>query len=147
MKKTDIGVVAFMYAVCLGFLTMTLRLKPRTQTYPLFIIIVLAVLTTLYLIQMIIRARKFGVTSGLEDFKDMLPRQFFTVLAMIICYLAVMPFAGFWLSTAVFMLSCLFFLKVRLWQSLLSTAAVVGMVYCAFTLFLRVRLPAGIIFR
>ena len=34
MKKTDIGVVAFIYAVCLLFLVMTLRLPSAAQTYP-----------------------------------------------------------------------------------------------------------------
>ncbi len=37
MKKTDIGVVAFMYAICALFLVMTLELKPAAQTYPLFL--------------------------------------------------------------------------------------------------------------
>lgn len=147
MKKTDIGVVAFMYAVCLSFLVMTLKLKPRTQTYPLFIITVLAVLTTLYLVQMVMRAKRVGVTSGLEDFKGFIPGQFFPVLAMVIGYLAVMYLAGFWISTAVFMLVCLSFLKVKMWQSLLSASVIVGMVYCAFSLFLRVRLPAGILMK
>ena len=47
MKKTDIGVVAFMYAVCALFLVMTLQLPKAAQTYPLFIIALLAALTTI----------------------------------------------------------------------------------------------------
>lgn len=38
MKKTDIGVVAFVYAVCALFLVMTLRLPAAAQTYPLSLI-------------------------------------------------------------------------------------------------------------
>ena len=48
MKKTDIGVVAFIYAVCALFLVMTLRLPAAAQTYPLFIIILLAALTNIF---------------------------------------------------------------------------------------------------
>ena len=77
MKKTDIGVVAFVYAVALFFLSMTLKLPKPAQAYPLFIIVLLLALTTLYVVQMIIGAKKKGVESGMEDFKDFLPKQFF----------------------------------------------------------------------
>ena len=42
MKKTDIGVVAFVYAVALFFLSMTLKLPKPAQAYPLFIIVLAA---------------------------------------------------------------------------------------------------------
>ena len=64
MKKTDIGVVAFMYAVCAFFYACSSKLTAESKTYPMFTIALLFALTTLYLIQMIISARKFGVESG-----------------------------------------------------------------------------------
>lgn len=147
MKKTDIGVVGFMYAVCLLFLVMTLQLKPAARIYPLFIIALLAGLTTLYLVQMILGAKKNGVTSGLEDFEDFVPKQFFPVLVMIICYLVLMYFVGFYISTVLFMVACLLFLKVPKWQGAIATVAIVALVYCAFTLFLKVKLPVGLLFK
>ena len=66
---------------------------------------------------------------------------------MIILYLVVMYFTGFYISTLVFMVACLLFLKVPKWQILLSAAAILALVYCAFTLFLKVRLPAGLLFK
>ena len=147
MKKTDIGVVAFIYAVCLLFLVMTLRLPSAAQTYPLFIIILLAALTTLYAVQMAMGAKKRGVTSGLEDFEGFLPKQFFPVLGMVIVYLVVMYFAGFYIATLLFMAVCLLFLKVPKWQILLSTGVILALVYCAFTLFLKVKLPVGLLFK
>lgn len=147
MKKTDIGVVAFMYAVCALFLGLTLQLPSAAQTYPLFIILLLALLTTLYVVQMVHGAKKAGVTSGLEDFEGFLPKQFFPVLVMVILYLIVMYFAGFYIATLVFMVACLLFLKVPKWQILLSTAVILALVYCAFTLFLKVRLPVGLLFK
>ena len=146
MKKTDIGVVAFIYAVCALFLVMTLRLPAAAQTYPLFIIILLAALTTLYVVQMV-RGAKNGVTTGLEDFEGFLPKQFFPILAMVVLYLVVMYFAGFYIATLVFMAACLLFLKVPKWQILLSTAVILALVYCAFTLFLKVKLPVGLLFK
>ena len=146
MKKTDIGVVAFIYAVCALFLVMTLRLPAAAQTYPVFIIILLAALTTLYVVQMVRGAKKSGVTTGLEDFEGFLPKQFFPILAMVV-YLVVMYFTGFYIATLVFMAACLLFLKVPKWQILLSTAVILALVYCAFTLFLKVKLPVGLLFK
>ena len=51
--------------------------------------------------------------SGLEDFKDFLPKQFFPILAMIVVYLVLMYFVGFYISTALFMVVSLLFLKVK----------------------------------
>lgn len=147
MKKTDIGVVVFMYAVCALFLGLTLQLPAAAQTYPLFIIILLAALTTLYVAQMLRAAKKSGVTTGLEDFEGFLPRQFFPILGMVVLYLVVMYFAGFYIATLVFMVVCLLFLKVPKWQILLSTAVILVLVYCAFTLFLKVKLPVGLLFK
>ena len=67
MKKTDIGVVAFMYAVCAFFYAYSGKLTAESKTYPMFTITLLFALTTLYLIQMIISARKFGVESGADE--------------------------------------------------------------------------------
>lgn len=134
-----------MYAIAALFFKMTLELKAAAQTYPLFIIGLLVFLTTLYVLQMIRGARKNGITSGLEDFEGFLPKQFIPIVAMIVLYLIVMYAVGFWISTLLFMMFCLCFLKVKLWQSVLSTAAILALVYCAFTLFLHVKLPSGIL--
>ena len=147
MKKTDIGVVGFMYGVCLLFLVMTLRLKKAAQTYPIFIITLLALLTTLYVYNMVRDAKRLGVTSGMEEvFGEMLPGQFIPVMAMIVFYLLAMYYVGFYPSTVVFMLGCLWFLKVPKGQMILSTLVVVCLVYAAFALFLGVKLPAGLLF-
>ena len=82
----------------------------------------------------------------MEDFKDFLPKQFFPVLAMIIVYLVLMYFVGFYIPTALFMVVSLLFLKVKKCQILLSTAVILVLVYCAFTLFLGVKLPMGTLF-
>ena len=146
MKKTDIGVCAVMYGVCLFFLTMTLQLPKAAQIYPLCIIVLLAALTTLHVINMIVAAVRSGVTSGLEDFKDFLPGQFFPLFGMVVLYLVLMPWLGFYLSSALFMAGSLLFLRVKVWQILLAGAVLLALVYGAFTVFLGVRLPAGALF-
>ena len=146
MKKTDIGVCLVMYGVCAFFLYMTLQLPKAAQIYPLCVIALLAALTTLHVFNMIRAAIKEGVESGLDDFKDFVPSQFFTLFAMILIYLAVMPYLGFYVASVLFMSASLIFLRVKLWQAVLAEIAIMVLVYCAFTLFLEVRLPAGILF-
>ena len=146
MKKTDIGVCLAMYGVCAFFLYMTLKLPKAAQIYPLCVISLLAALTTLYVFNMVKDAVKEGVTSGFEDFKDFVPKQFFIIFAMIVVYLAIMPYLGFYVSSIIFMSAVLIFLRVKLWQGLLAEIAILLLVYCAFSLFLEVRLPAGVLF-
>ena len=145
MKKSDIGVCLAMYAVCAFFLYMTLQLPKSAQIYPLCVISLLAALTSLHVVNMIRGAVREGVTSGLEDFKDFLPSQFFTLLVMIVLYIAAMPYLGFYVSSILFMTASLLFLRVKLWQIVLAELAIFALVYCAFTLFLEVRLPSGIL--
>ena len=146
MKKTDIGVCFVIYCVCAFFLYMTLQLPKAAQIYPLCVISLLAALTTLHVINMIIAAIREGVTSGLGDLKDFMPSQFFIIFAMIVIYLVMMPYIGFYISSVIFMSAVLIFLRVKLWQAVLSEIIIMALVYCAFSLFLEVRLPAGVLF-
>ena len=143
MKKTDVGVCLAMYGVCAFFLYMTLQLPKSAQIYPLCVISLLAALTTLHVVNMVRGAIREGVTSGLEDFTNFVPVQFFTLLGMIVLYIAAMPYLGFYVSSIVFMAASLLFLRVKVWQIVLAEIAIFVLVYCAFTLFLEVRLPAG----
>lgn len=146
MKKSDIGVILVFYAVCAFFYSQTIKLKSSIQTYPKFIVIVLFGLTTLYLIQMIINAKRFGVESGKEDFKEFQAKQFFVSLALTILYLLAVNYIGFYVSTLVFLVSSLLFLKVKPVPTAIATVVILLLVYLAFTLFLKVKLPKGILF-
>ncbi|MBR1813124.1 MAG: tripartite tricarboxylate transporter TctB family protein [Lachnospiraceae bacterium] len=146
MVKTDIGVVAVFYAICAFFYVQTQKLSAESQTYPTFIIAILFGLTTLYLLQMVFRAKKYGTVNSNGEFKDFQPLQFFGCLALTILYLLGVHFIGFYVSSAVFMVATLLFLKVKPIPVAISTVAVLLLVYVAFTRFLQVRLPAGLLF-
>ena len=76
MKKTDIGVVGFMYAVCAFFFLMSRDLKKGARIYPLCIMAILFLLTTGYVVEMLFAAKKNGVTSGIpEIFEGFQPKQ------------------------------------------------------------------------
>ena len=116
---------------------------PKVSTDLLCVISLLAGLTTLHVVNMIIGAIREGITDGLENFKDFIPSQFSIIFVMILLYIASMPYIGFYVSSALFMTASLIFLRVKMWQIIMSEAVIFLLVYCAFTLFLEVRLPSG----
>ena len=147
MKKTDIGVVGFMYAVCAFFYVYSLDLKKGSETYPRFTIVLLFGLTTLYLINMIIAAKKHGVESGVDEvFEGFQPVQFFVSVALTIVYFFMMKYLGFFVATTVFMIVTLAYLKVPVLHSAIAVVAVDLLIYLAFVEFLGVKLPKGLLF-
>ena len=147
MKKTDIGVVGFMYAVCAFFYVYSFDLKKGSETYPLFTIALLFGLTTLYLINMILAAKKHGVESGVNEvFEGFLPKQFFISIALTIIYFIMMKYLGFFVSTTVFMLVTLVYLRVPMLHTVIAIVSVDLLIYLAFVQFLGVRLPKGLLF-
>ena len=148
MKKTDIGVVAFMYLVCAYFYTQTIKFQADSQTYPKFTIVLLFGLTTLYLLQMLVAAKKHGVESGVDSlFNDFEPKQFLVCLLGAILYVVLMHFFGFYISTVIFMAAVLLYLRVPLLHSAIAIVAILALVYFAFGKFLGVKLPVGTVIK
>lgn len=147
MKKTDIGVVVFMYAFCAFFYVYSAKLSAGSKTYPLFTISLLFGLTTLYLIQMILAARKFGVESGVDKvFAGFKPLQFVLSLVLTVVYFFLVKYLGFFSATTIFMIASFIYLKVPVLHSVIALVAMNLLIYLAFVQFLGVRLPAGILF-
>ena len=147
MKKTDIGVVVVMYAFCAFFYAYSSKLSAGSKTYPLFTITLLFGLTTLYLIQMILAARKFGVESGVDTvFAGFKALQFTLSLVLTIVYFFLVKYLGFFSATTIFMIASFIYLKVPVLHSVIALVAMNLLIYLAFVQFLGVRLPAGILF-
>ena len=146
MKKTDIGVVVVMYAICAYWFSETVKLKADSQTYPRFTIYLLFGLTTLYLVQMLVAAKKHGVESGVDKvFKDFLPVQFFVCLAAVVVYLFLVKTVGFYVSTVVFMIAVMLYLKVPIKHTVIAVIALNVLIYVAFSQLLGVKLPTGLL--
>ena len=146
MKLTDVGVVLFMYAVCGYFYYHMTKLKASSQTYPRFTILLLFGLTTLYL--MLINAKKHGVESGVDEvFAGFQAKQFFVCLIATILYLVCIYYFGFYISTVVFMVAVLLFLKVPPLYTAITVVVIVALIYFAFQKFLGVKLPVGTVMK
>lgn len=146
MKKTDIGVVAFMYAVCAFFYVYSFDLSESSKSYPLFTIVLLFALTTLYLVQMILAAKKYGVESGADSvFAGFKPKQFILSVVLTLAYVFLVDVLGFFTATTLFMIASFVYLKVPVLHSVIALVSMDLLIYLAFVLFLGVRLPAGIL--
>ena len=147
MKKTDIGVVAFMYAVCAFFYAYSGKLTAESKTYPMFTIALLFALTTLYLVQMILSARKFGVESGADEvFAGFMPVQFIVSIVLTLVYFLMIKYLGFFSATIIFMFASLLYLKVHIVPAVISVLVMNLLIYFAFVRFLGVKLPSGLLF-
>ena len=147
MKKTDIGVVAFMYAVCAFFYAYSYKLTEESKTYPMFTIALLFALTTLYLVQMILSARKFGVESGADEvFAGFKPVQFIVSIVLTLVYYLMIKYLGFFSATIIFMFASLLYLKVHIVPAVISVLVMNLLIYFAFVRFLGVKLPSGLLF-
>ena len=147
MKKTDIGVVGFMYAVCAFFYVYSFDLKKGSEVYPLFTIALLFGLTTLYLVNMIIAAKKHGVESGASEiFEGFQPVQFIVSAVLTIVYFFMMKYLGFFVATTVFMVASLLYLKVPVLHTAIAIVCIDLLIYLAFIQFLGVKLPQGLLF-
>ena len=147
MKKTDIGVVGFMYAVCAFFYVYSFDLKKGSEVYPLFTIALLFGLTTLYLVNMIIAAKKHGVENGASEiFEGFQPVQFIVSAVLTIVYFFMMKYLGFFVATTVFMVASLLYLKVPVLHTAIAVVCIDLLIYLAFVQFLGVKLPQGLLF-
>lgn len=153
MNKSDIGTIGIIYATCAAFLYMTLQLKPAAQIYPLCLIAGLAILNTLYLGKCLIRlakARNAGEIALHNDFpeifKDFLSSQFFFIVIACIAYIILLFYLGFYLSSLIYLVGVMCFLRVKPLPLILTTIVLGLLIYGVFTVFLKVPLPKGIIF-
>lgn len=150
MTRSDIGVIISVYAICVLFLYLTLQLRETAQIYPSCLIGGLALLNTLYLGRCVLKARHAGgaliINDFREVFKDFQGLQFFFVLGACIAYLVALYYLGFYLSSFIYLVAVMFFLRVKKIQLWLTVFFLGALIYCVFTLFLKVPLPQGIIF-
>ncbi|WP_434738524.1 hypothetical protein [Parasutterella secunda] len=79
-------------------------------------------------------------------FHGFLPLQFFGVFVAIGLYLVLMYFCGYYVSTALYLIGSLLFLKVPMKYNLMTVVVMIMMVTVVFSYFLKVPLPTGLLF-
>lgn len=96
------------------------------------------------------RAWKAGALTVANDipeiFKGFQPLQFFFVAGGCALFLVLMYTVGYYVAGAVYLVGTLLFFKVRMRWIALTLVTLVALIYAVFTLFLKVPLPAGVLF-
>ena len=148
MKKSDFSVIAIIYAIGLWFLSMTIELPEEAQTYPLVLIFALLALNTVYMIRQFLTWRKTHVIENdvAKTFAGFIPLQFFGIVVWCVGYLVLMDFTGYYLTTFVYLVGSMAFLKVPKLHIAITVAALALMTFLVFTWFLKVPLPVGTVF-
>lgn len=148
MKKSDFAVIAIIYGIGLWFLQMTLELPEEAQTYPLVLITALLSVNTLYMGRQIFNWRKTRLIENdiASTFKNFVPVQFFGVVVWCAGYLFLVDLTGYYLTTLIYLVGSMLFLKVPKLHIAITVAAMALMTFLVFTWFLKVPLPVGTIF-
>lgn len=150
MKRSDICVVSVIYLIALAFFVMTVQLPEEAQTYPLGLIIGLTLLNTLFLAQQLLKAYAAGSLKTHNDFpeifKGLLFGQFAFVLAGCFVFLVLMYTVGYYAASVIYLVGSLLFFRLPTKWIVMTLVCLVALVYAVFTLFLKVPLPAGVLF-
>ena len=147
MKKSDIILVAAVYAITAFFFVMVLQYPSDVRIYPIFIMVVLAVLTTMHLIKCLIQfAREKRIENDMpllfEHFKA---KQFFIVFAMLFAYVILINVLGFYISSLLFIAGTLVFFKIKPLYIVITAVVFLVLIYGGFSTFLHVPLPRGLL--
>ena len=147
MKKSELSVVIFMLGFCAFFFYETLQLPPAAQSYPKFVIGLLAVLTLMQLVKMACSCHgHFTIVNDLpEVWPHFLPRQFFTFLIASILFFVLMVLIGFYPSAIFYLLIMLHFFHIEKKYMAITLVVLMALIYIVFSEFLSVPLPDGLL--
>lgn len=147
MKKSELSVVIFMLGFCAFFFYETLQLPPAAQSYPKFVIGLLAVLTLMQLVKMACSCHgHFTVINDLpEVWTNFLPKQFFTFLGASILFFILMIFIGFYPSAIIYLLFMMHFFHIEKKYMAITIVVLMVLIYVVFSEFLAVPLPDGLL--
>ena len=156
MKKSELSVVIFMLGFCAFFFYETLQLPPAAQSYPKFVIGLLAVLTLMQLVKMACSCHgHFTVINDLpEVWTHFLPRQFFTFLAASILRrrplvrlgsFVLMVLIGFYPAAILYLVFMMHFFHIEKKYMAITVVVLMVLIYIVFSEFLAVPLPAGLL--
>jgi putative tricarboxylic transport membrane protein len=145
MKKTELAVVLFMLAFCGFFYHETLALPENAQSYPLFVITLLAVLSVLQLVKMLVSCHgHFSLVSDADIvWKGFLPRQFMTFFIASVLFFVGMYFIGFYPTAVLYMGFMMHYFHIERKYILLTIVVLLVVIYAVFSESLNVPLPVG----
>lgn len=140
MKKVDSILGFVLLGICGLFFSLISKLPDNARLYPLFVTILLTVLTVIHLI--ITYAKKVHLED--KEFKNLEIKQLLFVLGTSGLYVLLINLLGYVVSTVLFVITVLLGLKVSKKSSVLIGTGFATVVYILFKMILNVPLPQGL---
>ena len=92
--------------------------------------------------------RQAGIHNDLPDlFAGFQWKQFAFICLGCVGYMLLMHVAGFYIASICYLVGMLAFLRVPRWHIVLTVVVMAALIYAVFTLFLKVPLPVGLLFK
>lgn len=139
MRKLDLFLGYILLAIAGLFYFMISRLPEKATIYPLFVTTLLLLLT---LVHVFITYRSKS-TEESTAFKNIHWKQLLFVLGVSGLYIGLINIIGYVVSTVIYMLASLIFLKTDKLKSLYLSAGTAGFIFLLFKIILKVPLPKG----
>lgn len=115
------------------------ELPPKAAKYPMFVCILLAVLTIILGIQTFLSKESYND----KLFKGFKPKQFFFIVIISAIYILLIDLVGFFTTTFVYLILTMVGLKAKLLYSILTSIGFCILMYLVFVTFLKVPVPTG----
>lgn len=145
-KKNIILSSAFILTMT-AMLVTTLKANRKAMTYPYVLMALVVFFSLMLLIQSIMKSRSTADQEAAVKFSRKALILIFLCSAFMLGYILSIGFLGYLLSTFLFMLVVMLYLKEKKWYILLLVpAGLAGFLYALFNLVLKVSLPAGSLF-
>lgn len=143
----DFFVGAFLAALSILFLVMTLDLNPGTTTYPRIVLGTLLLMSIAICIKSVINTGNNDERTSDESILTIkLIKYPFVVFGVIVIYVLSIMYIGFFVSTGLMTIYMLYFMKVRKISSYIYTViGIIVFVHLLFGVQLNVNLPSGIL--
>lgn len=141
LRLVDRWIAVTMLILCCVLYVNTLSFPPTAAAFPRALVALLAVVNMLLLIS------SFMKSAAQSPLKQVATKEVLITTALILLYPILIPAVGYYVTTVFFLFSLMWILhpKKPMFYMAISTVVTVIM-YCAFTVFLKIWLPKGLLF-
>lgn len=139
MKKYDKILTVILLILDAIYFVLIKELPPKAAKYPMFVCVLLAILTIILGIQTFFTKEE----SNIEIFKEFKCKQFFFVIIISAIYIFVIDILGFFITTFIYLILCMVGLKAKILYSILTSIGFCILIYLVFVTFLKVPVPTG----
>ena len=144
MRKYDKFLTIGLFILEAFYFLLIKQLPPKAARYPYFVLGLMVFLTLLLAINtFIIKPKNAEEEKGEDQFKGILYRQFFLIIALSAVYIVLIDIIGFFVTTAIYLFVTMVALKSSIKWSIVVSILFPVFLYLIFVSFLKVPVPKG----